>query len=123
MGWRGWRTSCLVAALAGVLTGAVYVAATGTFDLSKPAGAAALPAPSEQAASAAPIGGLAPPAVSSAASASHKTSTGSKADGRKAKKPKESKESKESKAAKTASTGEIEEGGGKKAVGKKPKGK
>ena len=118
MGWRGWRTSCLVAALAGVLTGAVYVAATGTLDLSKPAGAAALPAPSEQAASAAPIGRLAPPAVSPADSASHKTSTRSKADGRKAKKPKQSKESK---AAKTASTGEIEEGGGKKAVGKKPK--
>ena len=117
MGWRGWRTSCLVAALAGVLTGAVYVAATGTLDLSKPAGAAALPAPSEQAASAAPIGRLAPPAVSPAASASHKTSTGSKTDGRRAKKPKESK------AAKTASTGEIEEGGGTKAVGKKPKGK
>ena len=128
MVWRAWMTSCLVAALAGVLAGAVYAAATGSFDLPPRAGAGALPSPSEPAGSAAPIGGLAPAVVSAAAAASHDTSTGSKADDRKAKEPK-AKEGrakgpkvKEPKAAK-ATRGEIKKGGGKKASGNKQKGK
>jgi len=120
MGWRAWTTSCLVAALAGVLAGAVYVAATGTFD-PRPATAASLPGPNEQTASGRPAPTAAPPATA----APQDTSTASKAHEGKAKKPgaKEgtAKAPKaKSKAAKASPKGEVKSGG-KKASGKRQK--
>ena len=79
---KTWMTTCLVAALLGVSLGAAYVAATGHFDAPDSSSTATLPAPTEQAAPAAPIAGLAaakPRAVSPAAAAPRKASPPTKA--------------------------------------------
>lgn len=77
MSWGRWTMVGLALALTGVLTGAMYVAATSDFDAPPPVSAAALPTPSEQARSVAPINGLAAGrAASAAATTPGKTGAG-----------------------------------------------
>jgi hypothetical protein len=89
MSWRKWTTTCLVAAVLGVLIGAVCTAVTGSFDAPASSSPSALPVPIESVAPQTPIGRFAPATPLRAANTNpHKASPPSRAKGQKESKAK-----------------------------------